>query len=93
MAKKISSNHWLLLGDFLACLCNPLLSGTINPQEVFFSFLAKFGFQKTETLNKDATQGYIYGNITYNRPSNKNDTDTFDKATHKNFKWNFSEIN
>ena len=41
------------------------LSGTINPEKVFFSFLAKFGFQKTEILNKDATQGYIYGNITY----------------------------
>ena len=57
------------------------LSGTINPQEVFFTFLAKFGFQKTEILNKDATQGYIYGNITYIQTSNRKTTKIFDQVT------------
>ena len=56
------------------------LSGTINPEEVFFSFLAKFGFQKTEILNKDATQGYIYGNITY-FGSAQNDSENLDQVT------------
>ena len=58
-----------------------LLSGTINPGKVFFSFLAKFGFQKTEILNKDATQGYIYGNITYHGASNQtNAIENFDQV-------------
>ena len=87
----MSSPIWLF-GIFLLASNWPLspssisisalrLSGTIDPQDVFFSFLAKFGFQKTEILNKDATQGYIYGNITYNQPSNTNDTEIFDQVS------------
>ena len=60
-----------------------LLSGTINPGKVFFSFLAKFGFQKTEILNKDATQGYIYGNITYHHGASNqtNAVESFDQVS------------
>jgi hypothetical protein len=59
------------------------LSGTINPGKVFFSFLPKFGFQKTEILNKDATQGYIYGNITYHHGASNqtNAVESFDQVT------------
>ena len=39
------------------------LTGTFQ-SDTFFLFLSKFGFQKTETWNKNHTQGYIYGNIT-----------------------------
>ncbi len=39
------------------------ISGTYNPSETFFLFLAKFGFQKTDLLDRDDTQGCIYGNI------------------------------
>ena len=39
------------------------LKGTWHTHE-FFRFLAKFGFQKTNLLDKLNTQGYIYGNIT-----------------------------
>jgi hypothetical protein len=45
------------------------LTGSFKPSNTFFLFLAKFGFQKTEVLNKDGTQGYIYGNITYHNPA------------------------
>ena len=42
------------------------VTGTLDdPSKNFFLFLAKFGFQKTGLLNKNETQGYIYGNITY----------------------------
>lgn len=37
--------------------------GTYKSSE-FFSFLAKFGFQKTQVRDKNATQGFIFGNIT-----------------------------
>ncbi len=39
------------------------LKGTWKSHE-FFSFLAKFGFQQTNMVDKLNTQGYIYGNIT-----------------------------
>lgn len=41
------------------------LTGSVNLNETFFMFLAKFGFQKTEVLSKEDTQGYIYGNISF----------------------------
>ena len=45
------------------------LTGEFDPSTDFFVFLAKFGFQKTEVLNKIDSQGFIYGNITYKLPS------------------------
>lgn len=60
-------SFWLLLLLILSlieieCLH---LSGTVDTSEdSFFFFLAKFGFQKTEILDKGASQGYIFGNIT-----------------------------
>jgi hypothetical protein len=39
------------------------VQGTWETEE-FFVFLSKFGFQKTESNNKNDTQGYVFGNIT-----------------------------
>jgi hypothetical protein len=39
------------------------LKGTFKSNE-FFKFLVKFGFQKTDRHQADATHGYIFGNIT-----------------------------
>ena len=44
------------------------LTGEFEPSKNFFLFLAKFGFQMTDSRNKDESQGYIYGNITYQLP-------------------------
>ena len=51
------------------------LTGKFEPADTFFFFLAKFGFQKTEILSKDATQGYIYGNISWSPTENTESTD------------------
>jgi hypothetical protein len=55
---------------FLACfvvLIHPAtslhLTGTWNGNN-FFKFLARFGFQQTNKLDVESTQGYIYGNVT-----------------------------
>ena len=32
--------------------------------ENFFLFLSKFGFQKTEIIDRNGTQGFVFGNIT-----------------------------
>jgi len=62
-----TSSFWLLLLlilSFIEIECLHL-SGTVDTSEdSFFFFLAKFGFQKTEILDKGASQGYIFGNIT-----------------------------
>lgn len=52
----------------LICLCFPSircthLKGTFKSDD-FFKFLIKFGFQKTESHQGEATYGYIFGNIT-----------------------------
>ncbi|KRT82656.1 hypothetical protein AMK59_3107, partial [Oryctes borbonicus] len=39
------------------------LKGTFRSRD-FFKFLVKFGFQKTDRHQKEATHGYIFGNIT-----------------------------
>lgn len=39
------------------------LKGTFKTNE-FFKFLIKFGFQKTDPHQPEATHGYIFGNIT-----------------------------
>ena len=56
-----------LLLLLLVCESEPVaalrVSGTYKSSE-FFSFLAKFGFQKTQVRDKNATQGFIFGNIT-----------------------------
>lgn len=39
------------------------LKGTFKSSE-FFKFLIKFGFQKTDQHQSEATHGYIFGNIT-----------------------------
>lgn len=39
------------------------LKGSLQSDE-FFKFLVKFGFQKTDRHQRDATHGYIFGNIT-----------------------------
>lgn len=39
------------------------LKGTLTSKD-FFKFLVKFGFQKTDRHQKEATHGYIFGNIT-----------------------------
>lgn len=58
---------------FLTLLFNPLLFqqasslhlyGRWDPNEDFFLFLSKFGFQKTDLTNKNDTQGFIFGNFT-----------------------------
>lgn len=36
----------------------------------FFEFVSKFGVQKTDLKNEDATQGFFYGNVTTNSKSN-----------------------
>ena len=41
------------------------VSGTFDLADDFFQFVAKFGFQKTDPQNIAQTQGFIYGNITY----------------------------
>jgi hypothetical protein len=47
------------------CSTNGLhITGTFNPKDDFFHFLAKFGFQKTELRRRDDSQGFIYGNVT-----------------------------
>ena len=66
MMRPQNPSFWLLLLLLLSlieidCLH---LSGTVDTSDSFFFFLAKFGFQKTEILDKGASQGYIFGNIT-----------------------------
>ena len=50
------------------------LTGHFDPSKDFFLFLAKFGFQKTDIVNKMDSHGYIYGNITQVQPY-KNSSD------------------
>ena len=50
------------------------LTGKFDPSKDFFLFLAKFGFQKTDIVNKMDSHGYIYGNITQVQPY-KNSSD------------------
>lgn len=47
---------------FKKCQCTHL-QGTFKSNE-FFKFLIKFGFQKTDRHQAEATHGYIFGNIT-----------------------------
>ncbi len=76
--RKMAGNYWPFLLVFILGL--PIdseclrLTGTLEPSQTFFYFLVKFGFQKTEILDKDATQGYIYGNVTF-KLSDSNKTD------------------
>ena len=71
---KRNPPFWLL---FLVCLLinwtlidTLHLTGDVDTSDTFFFFLAKFGFQKTEILDKGASQGYIYGNVTLVNNSN-----------------------
>ena len=52
----------LLASKVTICL---RVSGTFDLADDFFQFVAKFGFQKTDPQNIAQTQGFIYGNITY----------------------------
>lgn len=45
------------------------ISGTFRPTDTFFMFLAKFGFQKSDLLNRENSQGFIFGNVSF---ANKN---------------------
>ncbi|XP_018579615.1 integral membrane protein GPR180 [Anoplophora glabripennis] len=60
--KFIIANVVLLYCLFQECQCTHL-KGTFKSNE-FFKFLIKFGFQKTDRHQADATHGYIFGNIT-----------------------------
>ena len=51
------------------------LTGHFDPSKDFFLFLAKFGFQKTDIVNKMDSHGYIYGNITQLQPYTNNSSD------------------
>ena len=52
----------LLASKVTICL---RVSGTFDLADDFFQFVAKCGFQKTDPQNIAQTQGFIYGNITY----------------------------
>lgn len=57
---------FIFLITFITCFCNTNsahLKGTFKSNE-FFKFLVKFGFQKTDTHQKELSNGYIFGNIT-----------------------------
>lgn len=60
--KCIIVNVVLLYCLFQECQCTHL-QGTFKSNE-FFKFLIKFGFQKTDRHQAEATHGYIFGNIT-----------------------------
>lgn len=71
MCVRTSSDTFVFV--FIALLFNVLLFqqasslhlyGRWDPNEDFFLFLSKFGFQKTELANKNDTQGFIFGNFT-----------------------------
>lgn len=52
---------------FLCCfaLSNSLiLKGEWNSRDDPFLFLSRFGFQKTNPLEGDVSEGYLFGNIT-----------------------------
>lgn len=65
--------YLFLLYYFFACVECLRLKGTFNTGD-FFMFLAKFGFQKTDSQDRNNTLGFIYGNIT---------SPTYDVAKHK----------
>lgn len=48
------------------CVQSVHLKGTWNPSTRFL-LLTKFGFQRTQSDEIEATRGYIYGNITVYR--------------------------
>ena len=53
------NEHGIILG------ANALrVRGVFDLKDDFFVFLAKFGFQKTDIVDPNNTQGVIYGNIT-----------------------------
>ncbi|KAJ8965497.1 hypothetical protein NQ314_004085 [Rhamnusium bicolor] len=52
----------MICACFQVCECTHL-QGTFKTNE-FFKFLIKFGFQKTDRHQAEATHGYIFGNIT-----------------------------
>lgn len=57
-----------LLGVLVLCMCSASsthIKGSFTSDE-FFKFLVKFGFQKTDRHQREATYGYIFGNITSN---------------------------
>lgn len=61
-------NHVRLIIFVIIVLCYQFgqcthLKGTFHSNE-FFKFLIKFGFQKTDFHQPEATHGYIFGNIT-----------------------------
>ena len=61
------------------------LTGEFEPSKNFFLFLAKFGFQMTDSRNKDESQGYIYGNITYQLPEENATTSNVSINSKPNF--------
>ena len=56
--------EYLTLAILFASAVHSLhLTGTFNNKD-FYTFLAKFGFQKADSKNLTSTIGYIYGTIT-----------------------------
>ncbi len=60
----------LLLLALLRCDDCLRLRGSLNGND-FFSFVAKFGFQKTQVADTKRSQGVIFGNVTLKSGSGK----------------------
>ena len=60
----VKMKEYLTLAILFASAVHSLhLTGTFNNKD-FYTFLAKFGFQKADSKNLTSTIGYIYGTIT-----------------------------
>ena len=78
----LETNENILHGSLVNGANALRVQGEFDLSHDFFTFLAKFGFQKTEIRDPNNTQGLIYGNITVSSESGYNSQQQpFDNTT------------